>query len=622
MRRSRRIVLAVSTAALATAVAATAAPPGPDVRLTNDDPAKTGAGYVSDYTLVTGTPYTDATLDECTRSRGRQNEPAVAIDPRNTQVMVGSSNDYCGVHNRTVDGVPQPVGPIWLGYYRSENGGSSFTSSLVPGYPDDTSPYAARAQVRTASAGDPVLAWDKHGRLFAGSESSDDPAGTKKTFGDVWVASYENPGGTAGATSNDGKEFKRSVIVARGSSAPNLLGKFNDKTAIEADRTNSSCEGNVYFAWSVYNGNGGNTIKFARSTDHGATFSQPMNLGPVNTEIQFPDIAITGNGHVYVTFRQIAGGKNKVSDAVLITKSVDCGRSFSKPSTVATFTPYDATDVPDPVAPTAPSTGPEEPMADEAQSGGARDCGSLTAHCKSNYTFFRRDTQVRSTADQATTSNENVYIVYDPTIPGTEVPTGTTYGSVGSGTGSQSGVYFIRYNGATGTATAPARIDPQAKGHQLFPDVAVSGGALHALWWDSRNDPTYSPQRPIGNAPDGTVMPSLDVYATTSSNGGSSWSASTKLTDVMSNPNWEQFGGRTVPFAGDYLWIDAQGSQTFGVWTDWRDTVGGTDPREPASDMTGADVLQCRAPQNGSWGPDTCPRNGGLDQNIYGDHTP
>ena len=48
-----------------------------------------------------------------------------------------------------------------------------------------------------------------------------------------------------------------------------------------------------------------------------------------------------------------------------------------------------------------------------------------------------------------------------------------------------------------------------------------------------------------------------------------------KLTDVMSNPNYEQFADRTVPFAGDYLWVSMVGSSTFGVWTDWRNTVAG-----------------------------------------------
>ena len=140
-----------------------------NVRLTND----VSGGYVSAYTLATGTPYTDAVLDECSIARGRQNEPAVAVDPRNINVLIGSSNDYCGVFYVTIAGVPVALGPVWLGYYRSENSGTSFQSSLVPGYPQDTSPYAALARVRTASAGDPVIAWDAHGRVFMGSESSD-----------------------------------------------------------------------------------------------------------------------------------------------------------------------------------------------------------------------------------------------------------------------------------------------------------------------------------------------------------------------------------------------------------------------------------------------------------------
>src|SRR5436190_15716476 len=222
-----------------------ASAPGADVRLTNDDPAH--GGYVSAYTLATGKPYTDATIRECSRSRGRQNEPAVAVDPRNTGVLLGSSNDYCGVYNRSQDGQPIPVGPIWLGYYRSEDGGASFTSSLVPGYPDDHSPYARLADIREATAGDPVVTWDNHGRAFFGAEASGDPAGSLKTFGDSWVATFVNPEGTNGPTSEDGKKFRGSVMVAKGSSAPNLLGKFNDKTAIEADRTGSRCEGNVYF---------------------------------------------------------------------------------------------------------------------------------------------------------------------------------------------------------------------------------------------------------------------------------------------------------------------------------------------------------------------------------------
>src|ERR1041385_2943823 len=125
---------ALIAAAMVSAIAAFQ-PSSADTRLTNDNGAN--GGYVSAYTLATGNPYTDATLQECSISRGRQNESAIAVDPRNTSVLLGSSNDYCGVYNRTIAGRPAAVGPIWLGYYRSTTGGTSWISSLVPGYPDD-----------------------------------------------------------------------------------------------------------------------------------------------------------------------------------------------------------------------------------------------------------------------------------------------------------------------------------------------------------------------------------------------------------------------------------------------------------------------------------------------------
>lgn len=608
----RRSVVAAGVAAVAVVGAggltASASTPGADVRLTNDSPGT--SGYISNYNLnnPTSPVAPDPTLAECSRSRGRQNEPASVIDPRNPQVIVGSSNDYCGVYNdgSDADGAPIPSGPIWLGYYRSENGGASFQSSLVPGYPGDNTPYAARAHIRTASAGDPVLAWDNQGRLFAGSESSGDPAGTAKTFGDEWVATYVNPAGPGGATVNDGKEFARSVTVAKGSSAPNLLGKFNDKTAIEADRTSSSCSGDVYFAYSRFTGNGGVGIYVSRSTDHGATFSTPMKVSASIHDVQGPDISVTSNGHVYVTFRQYAGNGHQ-PDAVEIVKSVDCGATFSPPRTLTTFTAMGLVDV-------------------DTSGGLERDCGDAPP-CQSGYTFFRADSLPRSTADQAA-SGEIIHVMYEAIVPGSQVPTGTTFGWAGSpGAGGQSAIYYLRYNGATGTVSTPQRVAPEAVGQQLFPDLSVNAGTVHALWWDSRNDVNNTAatfrQRPVGNDADGNVGPALDVYASTAPATGGSWTTPARISDITTNPNYEQFSDRTVPFAGDYLWIDSEAGTTFGTWTDWRDTVGGVDQRETTPDEAGADVLQCRLTRpDGSLTGDTCPRAGGLDQNIYGDKTP
>lgn len=602
----RGATLLASLAILAGATGVLASSPGTDVRLSNDAP--TTDGYVSADVLAGVSSYTDATLDECSVSRGRQNEPALAIDPRDSRVMVGSSNDYCAVYNdgNDPDGAPIASGPIWLGYYRSEDSGGSFTSSLVPGYPGDTSTLGALAKIRTASSGDPVLAWDGDGRLFAGSESSDDPAGTKKTFGDVWVARYVNPDGAGGDTRNDGKRFAGSVVVARGSSAPNLLGKFNDKTAIEADHTTSSCRGNVYFAWSRFTGNGGVAIYFVRSTDHGATFSNPVKLSASIHDVQFPDIGVTADGQVFVTFRQFADGQQP--DALDVVRSIDCGATFSPPRVIQTIVPMGLTDV-------------------AVGGGGARDCGDAPP-CQSGYTFFRADTGPRSTTDQADAAHRWVYVAYEAIVPGSEVDSGSTFGWADEpGAGGQSAIYYLRYDGAAGTATAPERVATVADGQQLFPDLAVDAGTIHALWYDSRNDlnndATSFRQRPIGNAANGNVAAGFDVYGASRPIEGGAWTTATRLSDVTSNGQYEQFGGRTVPFGGDYLWIDSKGGTTFGTWTDWRNTVAGVDLRETTQDETGADVHQCRtARTDGSITGDTCPRDGGLDQDIYGDLAP
>ncbi len=357
---------------------------------------------------------------------------------------------------------------------------------------------------------------------------------------------------------------------------------------------------------------------------------------------------MTGNGHVYVTFRRFQSQVGQVpSDAVMVVKSTDCGRTFSAPKLITTFTPYDPSDIAAPESVPAPPTKPtggESPEEGAAPAQGDRvgECGDFASHCESGYTFARGGTQVRSTADQLDPDHEWLYIVYDPTKPGTEVESGTTFGTTVSEDlpaqyhktlGSQAGIEFIRYDGATGTIDlGPTLVDDQPAGQQVFPDISADGGVLHAIWWDSRLDPCYDPRRPIGNCADRTTDAALDVWGARSDDAGGTWSTD-RVSDTSTNPNYEQFGGRTVPFAGDYLWVTSLGDFAFTTWTDWRDTVQGTDPREqPEDEEAGtADVKQCRVPQEVQvskkqtvtvWSADRCPHAGGLDQNIYGDLTP
>ena len=261
------------------------------------------------------------------------------------------------------------------------------------------------------------------------------------------------------------------------------------------------------------------------------------------------------------------------------------------------------------------------------EGGDARDCGDFDAHCESGYTFFRRDTQVRSTADQADAAHEWVYIVYDPSKPGSQVPTGTTYGSIDTGIGSQSATYFLRYDGATGTKTTPVLIDDQADRPPAVPGHRRSRMAtLHAIWWDSRNDPSYSRTRPVGNDAAGHTVASLDVYGATSTTSGASWTGKARISNTTTQSELRAVRRPDrCRSPATTCGSSASGGRTFATWTDWRDTVQGADPREVTEDEDdgSADVKQCRTfTAAGGWSGDTCPHDGGLDQNIYGAPAP
>src|SRR5438309_7482783 len=69
----------------------------------------------------------------------RQNEPSLAVSTRNPQHLLSGANDY-----RTVD-IPFPLdsesetGDAWLGVFKSTDGGQTWFSTLIPGYPQDKS---------------------------------------------------------------------------------------------------------------------------------------------------------------------------------------------------------------------------------------------------------------------------------------------------------------------------------------------------------------------------------------------------------------------------------------------------------------------------------------------------
>lgn len=584
-------------------------------------PASAATPAGSDAAISVDAPYVKANgrtasagdaITACGQNRAQQNEPSVAVDARSTNVIVAGSNDYCTV---------QLAGGTWTGFYRSTDSGATWTDSLLPGYPTDTSPEGLASPLHQrgiTNAGDPVQAWDLQGRLFYMGNAFNRAAPQNAS---VWVATYDR----------DAARYVRTVLV--GTAGPALNGRFNDKTSLEVDRgVSSPYQGNVYAAWSLFQGIGGNnSIQFTRSTDHGATFSHPMKISTGSKGVQDADIAVTSNGTVYIAYRQYETNRGHQETSIRYVVSHDGGRTFGKSALAATFEPYDAADsAGNPAAAQQAreeayqnADGPEPEVGDQSV-GDSRDCGSGPLACQSGFVFFRHASQPRITADPKA-SDQNVYLVYDATVPGTEVASQTTYNTADpAGTTlrvGQGAVYFTRLSG--GSWSTPTRLAPVTRGHQFFPDINADGGVLHAVWHDSRNDPAYSVQYPPGNngavrdaAGFATATAGLDTYAASSRDGGASWTQ-TRLSTASQMPNYEMFGDRRVPFHGDYNYVSSVGSFAMNSWTDDREVVGGDDPRYAGGE--GFDVHQCRTQNaDGTWGPDTCPTAGGLDQDIFG----
>ncbi len=559
--RSRWLLVPLALV-LAVAFSGAALGSGADVRVTRD-------GTPSSYLRYDGS--TDATTTACSTGRRSQNEPTVAVDPHNTQVVAAGANDYCA---QIVNG------DVWAGYYRSTDGGSSWRNSLVPGYPADSSAAGVASPVHgtCGAAGDPSQAFDRDGRLFYAFICFNR---SKPVNGGVFVARYTGDGGT----------YDRTVLVKRGTpSGQFLTGLFQDKINLTVDQTAGPFSGNAYVAWSQYDGFApNNAVLFSRSTDHGLTFSTPVRVTPVaHGTASFADLAVGPDGAVYLAFLTYPSSSNPSSD-VWLSKSTNGGASFGPAAHVATITLFDST---------------------QFSGNGATDCGDGPFACPSGLTFSRF-TSAPAVAADAT----GVHVVWNA-----ELPSG------------QSKV-FAR-NSPDGTAwPAPATtLDTVAVGHQWTPDVSSDGGTINVVFYDSRADPAYAPSLPPGDTAGGQNSGDVvDTFVARSTDGGVTW-GETKISTAGSNFGWETHGARRDGFWGDYIYISAVGGTVVAAWTDSRDLVPGADPRETgaADDHDGFDVHQpCTYVPNdinaASYSSptidDPCLSQGGLDQNIYATRT-
>jgi hypothetical protein len=261
----------------------------------------------------------------------RQNEPSLAVSTRNTLHLLGGANDY-----RTVD-IPgltdgKTVGDSWPGVFSSLNGGGSWLSTLLPGYPQDQTANGLNSPLKGYQAGaDPVIRAGTNGLFYYSGIVFDRGPNAKSAafvsrfmdlnndpriprafedgairYIDTQVVDSNDPG----ADGNDNTDFIDkpwiAVDIPRWGAQKVTLNVPQGSTSVPQS---IDC-GNVYSTYARISGEDTADldahIMFSKSTDCGASFSIPIELdGNDRTINQGASIAINpGNGHIYVSWRQ------------------------------------------------------------------------------------------------------------------------------------------------------------------------------------------------------------------------------------------------------------------------------------------------------------------------------
>ena len=310
--------------------------------------------------MVSGTDWTtgDPFLE-------RQNEPSITVSTRNNLHLLAGNNDYRTVDLPGVSGI-QVNGDTWLGVFKSFDGGLTWASTLLPGYPQDSSAVGAASPIHGfQAASDPTVRSGPSGMFYySGIAFNRTPA---NPLGAVFVArlvdnnNRENGDPTAklsltNLTPTDSIRYLGATVISSGTA-----GQFLDKPwlAVDIPRNVNTCTINftnpdgtagtqtvpaarVFMAWSNFTGTGGSSkVNVAYSDDCGVTFPSSVKISQTSSVNQGTVIAIdpstpaTSPATVYVAWRRFAnGGQN---DAMVLAKSTDGGNSWSKAVDVVDF---------------------------------------------------------------------------------------------------------------------------------------------------------------------------------------------------------------------------------------------------------------------------------------------
>jgi hypothetical protein len=611
---------------------------------------------VSGQTLPNGDPYLQ-----------RQNEPSVAASTRNPLHLLAGANDY-----RTVD-IPGSfedgeTGDAWLGVFKSFDGGERWQSSLLPGYPQDTSAEGMASPLKAYRAGaDPVVRPGTNGLIYySGLVFNRGEGAPSAIFVSRFVDNNNKENGdpiaylsTSIVASSTGASFLdkpwMAVDVPRAGARVCKISNVQPAPVVSPAKTTGRrsagagrkvepkkpqpprtinqqiLAGTMYVAYASITtsttaagvSDVASQIMFSRSEDCGETWSKPQQISrPEDKVNQGATIAIDPrNGAVHVAWRQF-GLTETAPDAMMITSSAGAGKAFDKPRRVHQFPTGRRADQ------LLPKLKRSHRMGDVHELVAIKPFDSGTAEDR-----FRTNAYPTMAIDD----ESRIYLAWTERGFGAARPDALTGDAR----------IVLATSRAGGAWTTPRPVDTGAvgndlPGHQMMPSMTYAGGRLVIAYYDLRqdvsnvfgafvdeNDAIYTSnkrhtidlravQASKGDVPVFGASTLISQYLMGNLRG------STQVGQLQYNaPNLPLFQLGSVPFMGDY--IDIAPAPAFvqsatGQWT--FNTVPTTAPVFHAVWTDNRDVQK---PRNGDWknytppGVATClPGQTGMrNQNIY-----
>jgi hypothetical protein len=423
----------------------------------------------------------------------RQNEPSIAMSSRNPRHLLAGANDY-----RTVDipfppspvGTPPETGDAWLGVFKSFDGGLTWKSTLLPGYPQQ--PGGATGPLANfTTAADPVVRAGTNGLFYYSGIAFNRGTNVGVLFVSRFMDLNNKENGDPTLDSDPIRYIDTQIVErAVANSSP-----FIDKPWIAVDKPRlldgvcnltvpqpgngtgtvkqSVPAGSVYAAWTEATGTSTSTtstkILFSYSRDCGGSWSKPQVISGTNTINQGASIAIDpATGVINVVWRRFASGSQ--TDAIMIARS-GRGLLFSTPTVVASLPPYSAATL---------TTG--KSFFDQGTS-----TDSLRTNAYPTIGIDRRPDAGTEDVDEPDTATYRgrIFVAWSQRMP----PNGDARV-----------VLSVSTDGAS-TWSAPQPIDNSSvtddsgtsfsRGHQFMPQMTVTADKITVIYYDARLDHTF-----------------------------------------------------------------------------------------------------------------------------------